>query len=404
MSETSAALPYVGLRVLDISQGFAGPYCAALLAMQGADVIKIEPPAGDWIREIGGGCDGVTSWTVIANAGKRSACIDATRPEGRALLLRLAHWADVIIQNFRPGVIERLGLGYDLLAERNPGLLFVSITGFGESGPDAQKAGSDSVLQAYTGMAHINRLPDGTPRRIPFLLPDTVTGVYAAQAIGAALFSRERTGQGRHLRISLLESCAAVQAASILDDVLSRGKPLKPATVPAGIFRTRDGFITVTSMSDRMFTSLLRVVGLDAWIGDRRFATIEERQNHSQMINDELALRLAEGSTDAWIRAFTKADVLCAKVLDYTAFQELPQAVDMQLFNELDQIPYGPIPVARIPGGERRWPVKPSPRKGEHTLEIVAAAGVDAEESAKLVELGIILQAETERIVESRIG
>ena len=148
MSNPTESLPYSGIRVLDLSQGFAGPYSTALLAMQGADVVKIEPPAGDWIREIGGGREGLTSWTIVANVGKRSACIDATLPDGRALLRRLTRGVDVIVQNFRPGVIERLGLGFDELVLENPGLVYVSITGFGERGPDVRKPGSDSVLQA----------------------------------------------------------------------------------------------------------------------------------------------------------------------------------------------------------------------------------------------------------------
>ena len=207
------SLPYAGLRVLDISQGLAGPYCAGLLGAQGAEVTKIEPPSGDWIRNAGGGKEGMTSLAIMGSAGKRSACIDATKPEGRALILKMARQADVFVQNFRPGVIERLGFAYDVLSKDNPKLVYVSITGFGGSGPDAKKPATDSVLQAFTGIARINRDADGTPRRIPFLVPDTVTGVYAAQATGAALFAAARTGRGRHVQVSLMDACAALQSA-----------------------------------------------------------------------------------------------------------------------------------------------------------------------------------------------
>jgi len=278
--------PYTGLRVLDLAQGFAGPYCAALLGMQGADVIKVEPPRGDWIREIGGSVDGITAWTIIANAGKRSAAIDARQPQGRALLQGLAAGVDVIVQNFRPGVIERMGLGYDALRVTNPGLIFVSVTGFGSSGPEAGRAGSDSVFQAYTGIAHRNRDDQDIPRRIPILLPDTVTGLYAAQAVGSALFARSRHGKGRHIRISLLESCAAFQASSILDDALAGDEERPPSTVPSGIFQSRDGFLTVTSMSDAMFNALLATAGLEDWIGDPRCANIGQRQKHADAINE----------------------------------------------------------------------------------------------------------------------
>ena len=382
-------LPYVGLRVLDVSQGFAGPYCAALLAAQGARVVKVEPPGGDWIREIGEACDGITPWTVVANSGKHSICVDAAKPQGRALLQRMACGVDVIVQNFRPGVIERLGLGYTQLSASNPGLVFVSITGFGSH---EKRAGSDSVFQAFTGIAHRNRDDDGTPRRLPILLPDTITGIYAAQAVGSALFARSRNGQGRHLQISLLESCAAMQSASILDDALADGVERPPSTVPSGIFRTRDGYLTVTSMSDAMFVRLLQTAGLEAWIKDSRCAGITQRQRHANAINSALAERLLERDSADWIAAFTEHDVLCSEVLDYKGFRVTPQARATGAFAEIDQAPYGVVPVARMPGAERSWPVAPCPYRGEHTREVLAEVGVDGDEFSRLAAAGIVFQ------------
>jgi crotonobetainyl-CoA:carnitine CoA-transferase CaiB-like acyl-CoA transferase len=260
-----ASPPYAGLRVLDVSQGLAGPYCAGLLGMQGASVIKVEPPDGDWIRNAGSGREGMTSLAVMGNPGKRSACIDATKPEGKALILRMARTADVFVQNFRPGVIERLGLGYETLAADHPALVYVSISGFGASGPEVRKAATDSVLQAFTGMANINRDIDGTPRRIPFLIPDTVTGVYAAQAVGAALFARATTGQGRHVEVSLMDACAALQAAPILDAALSDGRPVAPITVPSGIFRTRDGISPSPASTKRCSRRYSKSWALSNW-------------------------------------------------------------------------------------------------------------------------------------------
>jgi crotonobetainyl-CoA:carnitine CoA-transferase CaiB-like acyl-CoA transferase len=382
-------LPYAGLRVLDVSQGFAGPYCAALLATQGAHVVKVEPPGGDWIREIGGACDGITPWTVVANSGKRSICIDAAQPQGRALLRRLADGVDVIVQNFRPGVIERLGLGYTQLSAANPGLVFVSITGFG---PDEKRAGSDSVFQAFTGIAHRNRDDNGTPRRLPILLPDTITGVYAAQAVGSALFARSRNGQGRHLQISLLESCAAMQSASILDDALADGAERPPSTVPSGIFRTRDGYLTATSMSDAMFARLLRTAGLEEWVEDPRCADITQRQRHADTINGALAEKLLERNNADWIAAFTQNDVLCSEALDYASFRATPQARATSAFAEVDQSPYGSVPIARMPGAGRAWPVAPCPHRGEHTREVLKEIGMNDDEFTRLAETGIVFQ------------
>lgn len=393
MTREDDAPPYAGLRVLDMSQGLAGPYCAGLLGMQGASVIKVEPPEGDWIRTAGGGREGLTSLAIMGSLGKRSACIDAAKAEGRALLLRMARAADVFVQNFRPGVIERLGLSYEVLAKDNPALVYVSITGFGASGPDARKPATDSVLQAFTGMAHINRDAEGTPRRIPFLIPDTVTGVYAAQAVGGALFARARTGRGRHVEVSLMEACAALQAAPILDAMLSDGKPAAPITVPSGIFRTRDGHITVTSLNEAMFASLMNVLGLADLASDPRFAMLEERKANAAVLNLEVSRRLCEDDTAHWLRVLAAADVLCAEAGNYDAFRAAPQTKHMQTFCEVDQFPFGALPLPRVPGGRRDWPLGPAPRIGEHTLEILAEAGVPEAERAALIAAGVVRQA-----------
>ena len=393
MTATNASLPYAGIRVLDMSQGLAGPYCAGLLGMQGASVIKVEPPEGDWIRRAGGGRDGMTSLAIMGNLGKRSACINAATPEGKALMLRMARSADVFVQNFRPGVIERLGLDYETLAQDHPGLVYVSISGFGASGPDARKAATDSVLQAFTGMAHVNRDPEGTPRRIPFLVPDTVTGVYAAQATGAALFARASSGRGRHVQVSLMDSCAALQAAPILDAALSDGKPAAPITVPAGIFRTRNGYITVTSLNETTFVSLLKVLGLEAIGKDPRFAQLADRRQNAALINLEVSRCLIDQDTQHWLERFSAADVLCADPSDYAGFRAAPQAVHMQTFCDVDQYPYGPLPLPRVPGGSVDWPLGAAPRIGEHTLEILAEFGVSETERSTLVASGVVRQA-----------
>ncbi|CAN0108524.1 unnamed protein product, partial [Phaeothamnion confervicola] len=381
------------LRVLDVSQGLAGPYCAALLGLQGASVTKVEPPSGDWIRDTGGGREGLTALTIMGSMGKRSAAIDATKPAGRELIVRLARGVDVFVQNFRPGVIERLGLGYEALSAENPRLVYVSINGFGASGPDAKKPATDSVIQAFTGIANINRDADGTPRRVPFLVPDTVTGIYAAQATGAALFARERTGRGRHVQVSLMDACAALQAAPVLDAVLSDGKPAPALTIPAGIFRTADGYITLTSVTDTMFVALLGVLGLPGLAADPRFATFAARRGNAAAINLEVAQRLVTQDSAHWLRELSAADVLCAPVLDYAGFRAAPQTVHSGTFCEVEQYPYGPLPLPRVPGGSRDWPMGPAPRIGEHTLEILREAGLGEAECAGLVASGIVKQA-----------
>ncbi len=390
---SAASLPYTGLRVLDMSQGIAGPYCAGLLSMQGAEVVKIEPPGGDWVRGVGGAREGMSALAIMGNLGKRSACIDVTQPEGRALVLGMARKADVFVQNLRPGVIERLGFSYDTLAKDNPALVYLSITGFGARGPDAKKAGTDSVLQAYTGMANLNRDADGMPRRVPFLVPDTATAVYAAQAVGAALYAREKNGQGRHLQISLMAACAALQAGPIIDDAMSGGEPVPPTTVPAGIFRTRNGYMTVTSLTETMYAALVKALGREDLASDPRYARNQDRQKNANALNAEVARVLAGEDTAHWLQRFSAADVLCAETVDFAGFRRAPQAIEMGVFEDVEQYPYGSLPLPRVPGGGADWPLSGTPRVGQHTLEVLTDAGLSPAECDALIASGVAVQA-----------
>ncbi|HLS86405.1 MAG TPA: CoA transferase [Burkholderiales bacterium] len=388
----AGALPYAGVRVLDLSQGIAGPYCCALLAQQGAEVIKVEPPAGDWSRTIASARDGLSAHAIACNVGKRSVALDASKPGAREALLRLARRADVLVQNYRPGAIERMGLGYEALAAGSPQLVYLSITGFGPDGPEARKAGSDSVLQALTGIAYANRDADGVPRRVPFVLPDTATALYAAQAVGAALFAREREGRGRHIRISLLEACAAFLAGSILESALFPGHKA-PLTVPSGVFRTQDGWIALVAVNDASFGAVLRALGLEAWLADERFATMQARQAHAASVNDEVAQRLAADTTAHWSERLAAHDALFAPVLDFEGLRAWPQARHAGVFLDFPQPPYGTVPLPRVPGQSHpheEKPTSPAPRIGEHTLEVLREAGLSDEEMDRLRSSGAI--------------
>jgi crotonobetainyl-CoA:carnitine CoA-transferase CaiB-like acyl-CoA transferase len=377
------------LRVLDVSQGIAGPYCATLLAQQGADVIKVEPLTGDWGRTIAASREGLSAYAVACNVGKRSVALDAAKPEAREVLLRLAEKADVLVQNYRPGAIERLGLGYDILAKGNPRLVYLSISGFGPDGPEASKAGTDSVMQALTGISHANRGTDGTPRRVPFTLPDTATALYGAQAIGAALFARERYGQGRHLRVSLLEACAAFLAGSILEaDLFAEDK--LPLTVPSGIFRTLDGWLTLVAVNDASFAAALQALGMEAWLADERFSTMPARQRHAATVNEEVARRLAGDTSERWGERLGAHGALFAPILDYAALRAWPQAEHAGIFQRFPQAPFGEVPLPRLPGGAAGPRVAPAPGIGQHTLEVMRELGLDDAQIARLAASGVI--------------
>lgn len=193
---------YSGLRVLDLGQGVAAPYCAMLLAMHGAEIVKLEPLEGDWSRGLGTQYGGQhTAMSAHNNRGKKSLALDLKSPAAREIALRLADRADIVIEGFRPGVADRLGLGYDALAARNPRLLYLSVSGFGQDGPYAQVPCTDSVAQAFSGLMSVNLGNDGAPHRVGAIIIDTLTGLYAAQALAVALYARERTGRGRRLEV-----------------------------------------------------------------------------------------------------------------------------------------------------------------------------------------------------------
>lgn len=386
---------YAGLLVLDMSQGMAGPYCAALLGRYGANVIKVEPPQGDWIRVMGGGTQGMTALTVVNNLGKRSICIDAAQSAGRALILKMAERADVFLENHRPGVMTKLGLDYETLSKINPGLVYLSITAFGESGPYAHKPGTDSVVQAMTGMAVANQDEAGNPRRIGIVVPDTITAMYAAQAVSAALYARDmrRGGRGQYVRISLVECCAAFQAGHIVDDFLFAGQYKPPITVPAGVFATGDGQVVLVTLRDAMWEGLCRALGREDWLVEPRYASRPLRAVCADEINREVAQILRSRDTQEWLALFEKHDVLCAKVQNYAQLRDDPQIRHMGYFAETEQPPYGKLPVPNIPGAERAAVLPAAPHSGQHSREILAEFGYSNEQIAAFEQAGLVRQA-----------
>jgi len=208
--------PYAGLKVIDLSQGVAGPYCTMLMAQYGADVIKVEPPeGGDWARGLGVKYADNTAYSIPSNVGKRSIALDLKSADGRAVLWRLIEGADVFVQGFRPGVIERLGFGYAAVAEREPRILYLSVSGFGQTGPLAERPAMDPVLQAFTGLIAENLGEDGVPHRIPIIAIDMSTALYTFSAVAPALYARRDAPRGRHIEASLLQAAAGWAKRSV---------------------------------------------------------------------------------------------------------------------------------------------------------------------------------------------
>jgi crotonobetainyl-CoA:carnitine CoA-transferase CaiB-like acyl-CoA transferase len=313
-------------------------------------VIKVEPPSGDWARTIGASIDGHTAFSLVPNIGKRAICIDGGKARGRDLLAKLAKSADIVIQNFRPGVVERLQIADHQLRPENPGLVYLSILGFGP-GPYAKRPATDTIIQGFTGMMTMNRDAHGTPRRIGMLAVDTVAGIYAAQQVGTALYRRLSGRGGRHIKVSLVEVAAAFQAMPIVDDALRRrGQPNAPLSVPIGTFATADGHINLSCVSNAMFHGICQVIGKSEWVSDSRFANEADRLNHAVEITSEVSRILLTQNSSYWIGAFERRDVLCGPVQGYADFLDDPHVRNSGLQATLQGGAFEGLPLMLIPG------------------------------------------------------
>jgi crotonobetainyl-CoA:carnitine CoA-transferase CaiB-like acyl-CoA transferase len=383
---------YEGLRVVDLSQGVAGPHCGMLFALHGADVVKVEPPEGDWGRAIGKRHGDFSAYGVAFNRGKRSVAVDLRRPEGRDVAARLAARADVVIENNRPGVLARHELDYARVRETNPDVIYVSVTGFGQEGPNRDLPATDSILQAYSGLMAVNRDAAGMPQRISVLVIDVVTGLYAHQAAATALYRRATRGGGRQLAVSLMDAIGAVQAGKMIEHHLE-GEHGQPGGVPVATFETAEGYLTINARRDPHFVSLCGVLGLPELAQDPRFATGTARLAHEALLMPLLRERVKTWSIRDLEAALKAADVLHAPVNDYRRYWDDAHVAATGAVAWVEHPEVGRIPLHRIPGLPQPRPgtaAARSPAIGEHTREVLGNIGltpaaIDALEAAGVV-------------------
>ncbi len=305
--------PYRGLRVLDFGQGIASPYCAMLLGIYGANVIKVEPPEGDWSRFLGTTYGSHTTLSAVYNRGKRSLCLDMKHKDGIAIAQKLARECDVLIEGFRPGVAARLGLGYESLSRDNPGLIYLSISGFGQSGPYSKRPGSDSVAQAFSGLISINAGNDGTPHRVGTTISDVVTGVYAFQAIATTLFSRATIGTGRWIDVSLVQSTAALLGHKVAEHILEGGAP-RALNVPASTYQTSDGWMMVTLVNEPQYKRLCMAIEREDLATDPRFIDFAARADSADALIPQLREIFLKQPTEAWLTRLHAADIIAERI------------------------------------------------------------------------------------------
>ena len=268
--------PFAGLKVVDLSQGVAGPYCGMLLAQQGANVIKVEPTGeGDWSRTIGKRYGAHTAYSIPTNFGKRSIALDLKSAEGKEVLWRLIAGADVLLEGFRPGVLDRLGFGYEAVSAREPRILYLSVSGFGQTGPLSGRPAMDPVLQAFTGLMVDNKGEDGIPHRVPFVVIDMSTALYAFQAVSGALYARRDEPRGKRIEVSLLQAASAMQVIRMMM-VYLEGERVRRA-MPSGVFKTADGWLQFLVVRDQQWVACAACWGRPTLAADPRFVDDDAR-------------------------------------------------------------------------------------------------------------------------------
>jgi crotonobetainyl-CoA:carnitine CoA-transferase CaiB-like acyl-CoA transferase len=392
-----------GIRVLDVTNVLAGPFCAYQLGLLGADVIKVELPGnGDLARQLGAdaGLNAALMGTsfLAQNAGKRSATVNLKSAAGKQVMRDLVKDADVLVENFRPGVMTRLGLGYDELKQINPKLVYCAISGYGQSGPLKDAPAYDQIVQGMSGMMSITGDAESAPLRVGYPVTDTLGGMTAAFAVCAALMRRERLGEGTFIDVSMLDSALSAMGW-VVSNYMTAGQPPRPmgnenfTAAPSGTFRTGDGLLNIAANKQEQFITLLEVLGLTQLGADPRFAHREARKRHREALRQLLEEALAKRSAAQWETDLCARGIPAGRVLDVPTALAEPQVQHRRLVKSFDAVPgVGRAISVSLNGFHMRDAdpdVKaPPPRLGEHTDEVLAGIGYTAEQIAQLRSQG----------------
>jgi CoA:oxalate CoA-transferase len=391
-------MPLTGIKVLDLTRVLSGPFCTALLGDMGADVIKVEAPEGDSVRGQGAIKDGLSWYFAQFNRNKRSIRLDLRKPEAKAILGRLIERSDVLVENFRPGVLARMGFDDDRLWVLRPSLVMCSINGFGSSGPYSDRPAFDFIAQAMSGFMSVNGGPHDPPLRSGLPISDLVAGLYAAFGIAAAVPQARTSGRGQRVEISLTNGLVSLLAYIATNYFATGSAPPRsgndhPIAAPYGLFATRDGQIALAPADDAFFRRLADALGEPGLKTDPLYATQSARVANRARINAIVGGKLAADTTEHWVRTLNQAGVPCGPVNSVAEVFEDPQILDQDMVLDVDHPGYGlvrmlgfPVKLSETPCRLRRF----APELGEHSDEILAELGLPASERAALRQHGVI--------------
>ena len=384
--------PYEGLKVLEISQGYAAPYCAMMLAQYGAEVVKIEPPHGDWVRGVGKSTGDHSSLSIVPNLGKKNLALDLKSDEGKAIARRLAVEADVIVEAGRPGVTVKLGLGYEEIKPDNPRVIYISVSGFGQTGPYIDRPATDTVMQSFSGLMSVNKgTSDGMPHRVGVIVADHTTGLYAFQSVAAALYARQGSGEGRFIDVSLMSSMAGLLAPKLIEHTIEPGEQ-SITNAPAGSYQTQDGWIAITLIKEAHWANICRCLERNELATDPRFDSFAKRAENLDALLALIRPVFAARTTAEWSGIFRENDVLSNPINDMGAWLEDPQVLASDLAPMVSQPQAGPMPIVHLPGttpprdGDPKFE---APLAGAHSREILTRLGYSDADIEALASRGV---------------
>lgn len=397
--------PLAHIRVLDLTNVLAGPFCAYQLGLLGADVIKVEMPVGgDLARQLGADAalneQFMGASFLAQNGGKKSVTVNLKNDEGKAVLRRLVKTADVLVENFRPGVMKRLGLGYDELQQVNPPLIYCAISGFGQDGPMKNAPAYDQIIQGLSGMMSITGDERCAPLRVGYPVADTIGGITAGLAITSALVRRANTGEGAYIDVSMLDS-ALVTMGWVVSNYLIAGHEPHPigndnfTAAPSGTFKTGSGLLNIAANKQEQFEALARAIGREDLLGDARFAAREARKQNRAALTVELEIGLQRKTAEQWENILTRLGIPAGRVLTVPEALDTPQVKHRQLLQTFDALPGLGRSVTVTRAGFKMSKgdpevTSPPPQLGQHTSDVLRELGFDDAEIARLRSAGAI--------------